>query len=73
MRDPNRIDPIIEALRQAWKASPEFRLGQLVESQGLFQEPELDPFYMEDDEMLLALKRWPTRFPIIGNGSAEHD
>jgi len=64
---------ITEALRQAWKATPEFRLGQLVESQGLFQELQIDPYYVEDDEMLAALESWPDRFPMARNGSGEQD
>jgi hypothetical protein len=73
MRDPNRIDPIIEALRRAWKATPDFRLGQLVESQGLFQEPEIDPYYVENEEMLAALESWPNRFPMCRNGFDEDE
>lgn len=73
MKDPNRIDPIIEALRRAWKASPELRLGQLIEAQALFGEPEVDPYYVEDDEMLAALERWPNQFPMTQNESGERD
>lgn len=29
MRKPERIDPIIEKLREAWKLEPDWRLGQL--------------------------------------------
>lgn len=29
-RNPNRIDPICEALAERWKESPDLRLGQLV-------------------------------------------
>lgn len=51
-RNPERIDPIIEKLRVAWKANPELRLTQLVYNlanpnplrQGSF-------FNMEDDEL----------------------
>ncbi len=30
MRDPARIDRIVELLRETWKASPDMRLGQLL-------------------------------------------
>lgn len=30
MRDPKRIDAIIDSLRLMWKASPDLRLGQLL-------------------------------------------
>ena len=32
MRNPARIDRIIEKLRAAWHAAPDLRLGQLVET-----------------------------------------
>ena len=33
MRDVNRIDEIIEALRDCWKQYPDLRLGQLIYNQ----------------------------------------
>ena len=33
MRDVNRIDEIIEALRECWKQYPDLRLGQLIYNQ----------------------------------------
>lgn len=30
MRDPARIDRMIESLREVWHASPDMRLGQLL-------------------------------------------
>lgn len=29
-RDPNRIDRVVELLREAWRLQPDFRLTQLV-------------------------------------------
>jgi hypothetical protein len=29
-RDPDRIDVVVDALREAWKANPDMRLTQLV-------------------------------------------
>ena len=52
MRDPNRIDKIIEELRKLWAAQPDLRLGQLliyVTGDGLF--------YVEDDELLKNLRK----------------
>jgi len=72
MRDPKRIDLITEALRQAWKATPEFQTWTTSRSQGI-PDAELDPYYMEDDEMLAALESWPDRFPMARNGSGEQD
>ena len=30
MRDPARIDPMLELVRQVWMRSPDLRLGQLI-------------------------------------------
>src|SRR4051812_37165609 len=30
MRDPNRIIPILDAIREIWEANPDLRLGQLI-------------------------------------------
>ena len=47
MRDPKRIDRIIEKLREAWKIVPDWRLGQLVSN---LQGPGVqDVFFLEDD------------------------
>ena len=57
MRDPSRIDRIIEKLRAAWHASPDLRLGQLVETATIVgqnsergrRDGAKDPFYAEDE------------------------
>lgn len=46
MRDPARIDRMIELLRQAWHLRPEMRLGQLLDS--LLADYEAF-FYVEDE------------------------
>ena len=47
MRNPERIDRIIEKLREAWKIVPDWRLGQLVSN---LQGPGVqDVFFLEDD------------------------
>lgn len=59
MRDPARIDAILRALRAAWEAQPDLRLGQLVSNAahvGGWRDP--DVFHAEDDVLargLLAL------------------
>lgn len=46
MRDPARIDRILEKLRAYWKKYPDMRLGQIVEN----ATPEgEDVFNVEDD------------------------
>ena len=51
MRDPERIDYILEILRRAWKTVPDYRLCQLIVN--LFGE---DPFYVEDDKVAQTLE-----------------
>lgn len=46
MRDPARVDRMIELLRQAWHLRPDQRLGQLLDS--LLADYEA-LFYVEDD------------------------
>ena len=48
MRDPERIDRIINKLRGLWHTHPDWRLGQLVSN---LQGPgRQDVFFTEDDE-----------------------
>lgn len=59
MRDPNRIDPLINILRRIMKASPDLRLGQIMvgaaQNYGLVGSDNFDVFHIEDDEMQKAL------------------
>lgn len=52
MRDPNRIDTIIEAVKAEWKQEPDWRLGQLIVNISRAASYE-DPFFMEDDRETL--------------------
>ncbi|HEY8805112.1 MAG TPA: hypothetical protein VIM42_08430 [Clostridium sp.] len=54
MRDPERIDEIIEELRICWKKYPDFRFGQLVYNINKSSNPDI--FYPEDDMWLLWIK-----------------
>lgn len=65
MRDPKRIDKVLELLRAYWYTYPDLRLGQII---GNFIPPNSttrDPYYMEDDELAKyladALERVSTR------------
>lgn len=61
MRDPNRIPTVLAALERVWYRYPDLRLGQLVVNASSVADPSnpgpKDPFYCEDDQMLLGLKR----------------
>lgn len=59
MRDPARIDRILAALGEYWKANPDLRLGQIVANLTVkanarpLHAPEI--FYVEDDKIEAAL------------------
>ncbi len=47
MRDPARIDRLIEKLRATWHAHPDQRLGQIVDN--LAGDDDVPTFSVEDD------------------------
>lgn len=57
MRDPARIDEIIEVLHKAWLKHPDWRLGQLIQNAGTGPGAH-DVFFVEDDVMKNGLKYW---------------
>ena len=68
MRDPARIDRILEKVRSVWKRWPDFRISQLfvcVTTPG--EHPNTatayDPFYLEDDRFEAALDGWLNKMP----------
>ena len=52
MRNPDRIEPILNELKNLWLKYPDLRLGQLVCLGGL----DHDPFYVEDSELIEKIK-----------------
>ena len=71
MRDPERIDRVLAALREAWLAEPDWRLGQLLvnvlrDGQGRVVE---EAWNVEDDrwvELLTVMFEPPDFFERIG-------
>jgi uncharacterized protein YihD (DUF1040 family) len=63
MRNPERIDAVIEAVRKEWKQVPDWRLGQLIVNISR-AAGKMDPFFLEDDLLLKV---------ITGDGSGEND
>lgn len=57
MRDPARIDEILELLREVWTRSPDLRLGQLIVNAVRPQEPCLPVFSIEDTVLARRLER----------------
>lgn len=59
MRDPARIDRILDRLRTAWTASPDMRLGQLLVVLLRPTEPCPQVFYAEDSVLEARLCNAP--------------
>lgn len=55
MRDPKRIKPILELIQKAWSKAPDLRLTQLLMNA---LGTSGDPYYIEDDELEIALKEY---------------
>ena len=59
MRDPARIDDIIELLNQVWQHEPDLRLGQLVLNAARMRHPNVDDiFSIEDSDLRKGLVRY---------------
>jgi uncharacterized protein YihD (DUF1040 family) len=59
MRDPARIDEVLELLRAVWTLEPDLRLGQLVYNAARIRDPELnDVFSIEDSSLQKGLVRY---------------
>ena len=52
MRDPNRIDRVLQEISTIWHKCPDLRLGQLIGN--VLEGPNL--YYVEDDGLVNALK-----------------
>jgi hypothetical protein len=55
VRDPSRIDRILEKLGREWKKFPDMRLGQLLFVLMTVWDDGKDVFYYEDDRLERAL------------------
>lgn len=52
MRDPGRIDDMLELLRKIWQLEPDLRLGQLIFNAARIRESELRDVYSIEDGTL---------------------
>jgi uncharacterized protein YihD (DUF1040 family) len=57
MRNPNRIEPLLEELEILWKENPDLRFGQLVYATSQEIGYSIDIFYPEDGYWLNAIKK----------------
>lgn len=72
MRDPARIDEMVELLRQVWHLEPDLRLGQLVYNAARMRDVELqDVFSIEDASLRKGLARYLQVIQIGGNSASE--
>ena len=56
MRDPKRIDEILEVIRLVWTESPDLRLGQIIVGSVAPKQPCPEVFYIEDSELVIGLE-----------------
>ncbi len=72
MRDPDRIERIVELLRKTWLKQPDSRLTQLVINASGTHHDCGPVFCMEDDEFEKRLKRFADGFDskkiMLGRG-----
>lgn len=60
MRNPERIDTILDLIEDIWRKYPDLRLGQLlINVIGTHMENNL--FYYEDDSLIRDLENWKER------------
>ena len=55
MRDPNRIEPLLQLIREVWYKSPDLRLTQLIMNA---LKTNHDPYYIEDERLEQALQEY---------------
>lgn len=52
MRDKNRIESVLNEIKDIWKQYPDLRLGQLILN--VVRDPAA--YYIEDEQLIVALK-----------------
>ena len=61
MRDIDRIDAVLEKIRQIWLREPDTRLGQMLIKVVRPQNPSPELFYLEEKELLAKLDTYVKR------------
>lgn len=69
MRDPKRIDPMLELIGSIWKKNPDLRLGQLLVNALTYRGSILDPFFIEDDDLTERLREFEKRLNAFQKAS----
>lgn len=59
MRDPERIDEMLDLIREVWQSNPDLRFGQLIVNAARMREPATENiFYIEDGSLAKGLIRY---------------
>lgn len=59
MRDPDRIDDMLDLIREVWQGNPELRLGQLIVNAARMHKSTSDNiFYIEDGSLAKGLRHY---------------
>ena len=59
MRDPERIDEILDLVREVWTQEPDLRLAQLIFNAARFEQENLkDVYNIEDSPLRKGLTRY---------------
>lgn len=56
MRDPERIEEVLQAISDAWHKVPDWRFGQFICNLQLAETNDL--FYVEDDKFIELLEKY---------------
>ena len=62
MRDPNRIDLVLDAIREVWVKHPDMWLGQLIGNAVQPRRPNAETFATEDIQLVKKLGKLQQRF-----------
>ena len=56
MRDPKRLDEVLSEIKKSWEKNPDWRFGQFFFNTVINEIG--DPFFIEDDALLLLIKNY---------------
>ena len=56
MRDPSRIIKVLQEIAVYWIERPDLRLGQIISNASSSALNNPDPFYLEEDALILAIR-----------------
>ena len=69
MRDPERIEVLLNTLRVVWEANPDLRLGQIMVIATKPRDPTPEIFNIEDELLLQGLLEYQATSGQAGSGA----